>query len=56
MAEDVRGDGSTGGEGEVMASIDHSGPVPLVVIADVSNDEAWIAITASEAPDLAAWR
>ncbi|MFB6303164.1 MAG: hypothetical protein ABEH78_09935 [Haloferacaceae archaeon] len=51
-----KSEGANAGAGEVVASVDRSGSVPLVVIADISADDAWISILESEAPDLAKWR
>ena len=40
---------------EVMASVDPSPTQPEFVIADVSRDDAWLSMPASEAPSLRAW-
>ena len=45
----------TGGA-DVMAAVDRLGNVPTYVIADVSVDDAWVAMPTAEALDLAAWR
>ena len=42
--------------GEVMAAIDRSGEVSCLVIADVTRDEAWLSVYASEALSLPEWR
>jgi hypothetical protein len=55
MCEESRAD-AAGEAGEVVASVDRSGRVPLVVIADISADDAWLSILESEAPDLGRWR
>lgn len=41
---------------EIMASVDRTGAVSRFVIADVSRDDAWIAIIVSEALPLESWR
>ena len=40
---------------EVMASVDPSPAQPEFVIADVSRDDAWLSMPASEAPSLRDW-
>jgi hypothetical protein len=40
---------------EVMASVDPSPAQPEFVIADISRDEAWVSMPASEAPSLREW-
>ena len=42
--------------GEVMAAIDRSGEVSCLVIADVTRDDAWLSVYASEALSLPEWR
>lgn len=49
MVTDARGGRSSG---EVMASVD----ADELVIADISEDDAWLAIGAGDAPALRAWR
>ena len=44
------------GEEEVMAAVDRSGTVPTFVIADVSVDDAWLAVTEADALALPEWR
>ncbi len=39
-----------------MAAIDRSGGAARLVIADVTRDDTWLSIPASEAPTLAEWR
>lgn len=39
-----------------MAAIDPTGAIPTLIIADISADEAWLSMSASEAPSLAEWR
>ncbi|WP_232703258.1 DUF7556 family protein [Halobacterium wangiae] len=41
---------------DVMASLDDEGPHSRLVIADISQDEAWVSMTAAAATPLAAWR
>lgn len=41
---------------DVMAAVDRSGGVPTFVIADVSVDDAWLAIPDGDALSLSAWR
>lgn len=43
-------------EPDVMAAVDRWGNVPTYVIADVSVDDAWLAVPNAEALDLSAWR
>jgi hypothetical protein len=40
---------------EVMASVDPAPAQPEFVIADISRDEAWLSMPASEAPSLREW-
>jgi len=39
-----------------MAAIDRSGTAARLVIADISQDDAWISILEPEAPTVEAWR
>ena len=41
---------------DVMASLDDDGPNSRLVIADISQDEAWVSMTADAATPLSAWR
>lgn len=41
---------------DVMASLDGDGPDSKFVIADISRDEAWVSVTATDATTLTAWR
>jgi hypothetical protein len=41
---------------EIMAAIDRSGDVSRLVIADVTRDDAWLSVCASEALALCKWR
>lgn len=43
-------------ESDVMAAVDRSEGTTTYVIADVGVDDAWLAVPAAEAMDLAAWR
>lgn len=44
------------GTGEIMAAIDRSEEMAQYVIADLSRDEAWLAIPEKAACPLPAWR
>lgn len=52
MAPDSAVTGSAVGHGEVMASVDDG----CFLIADVSRDEAWLAMSRTEAPTLDGYR
>ena len=41
---------------EVMASLDCDGPEEVLVIADVTGDDAWISMPVSGSAELSAWR
>jgi hypothetical protein len=41
---------------EIMAAIDRSDEVSRLVIADVTRDDAWLSVCASEALALCQWR
>lgn len=41
---------------EIMAALDDSSGITELIIADVTVDDAWVSILASEAPVLDAWR
>ena len=41
---------------EVMASVESSSRRSTLIIADISCDDAWVSMGASEAPTLAEWR
>ena len=43
-------------EDDVMAAVDRAESVPRYVIADVSVDDAWLAVPDAEAVDLVAWQ
>lgn len=47
---------SARGEHEVVGSVDDAGPAREYVIADITEDEAWLAIDIAEAPLLPAMR
>jgi len=42
-------------DAEVMASIDGSASSPSYIIADISCDDAWLSVQATDAPVLAEW-
>lgn len=44
------------GEHEVMASIDDAHDGERVIIADVTTDDAWLAVPLCEAASLSDWR
>ncbi|WP_134672121.1 DUF7556 family protein [Halorussus marinus] len=43
-------------DGEVMFALDDSGDEPTTVIADVSNDDAWLVMPYEESHTLSQWR
>jgi len=43
-------------DGEVVASVDDAGSSHEYVIADITEDGAWLAMDVSDAPTLPAWR
>ena len=43
------------GDAEVMASIDDASRCPSYIIADISCDDAWVSVQATDAPVLAEW-
>jgi len=45
-----------GDRGEVVAALDAADGTESYVIADISDDEAWVSIRATDAPTLRAWR
>lgn len=45
-----------GSGSSVMASIDGDREAERLIIADVSRDEAWIAMPMQDAPSLSRWR
>lgn len=44
------------GDTEVIASVDGEGSAREFVLADISEDDAWLAMAADDAPTLPAWR
>jgi hypothetical protein len=52
MAPDSTVTGSTGGQNEVMTAVDDG----RLLIADVSRDDAWLAMQSTDAPRLKAYR
>lgn len=56
MVDDVAATG-TGADGrQVMAAIDSDDRGPRLVIADISADESWLSVPATDAANLADWR
>lgn len=51
-----RGDRPHSGRGDVMAAVNRDAGVATYVIADVSVDDAWLAVPDAEALSLSAWR
>ncbi|NHN46145.1 hypothetical protein G9464_00840 [Halostella sp. JP-L12] len=43
-------------DGEVIAAVDGDGTDQEYVIADISEDEAWLSVRVDDAPTLPAWR
>jgi hypothetical protein len=43
-------------DAEVVASLDATGEGTQFIIADITCDDAWLSIEASDAPSLPAWR
>jgi hypothetical protein len=39
-----------------MAARDNTGPLSKFIVADITCDEAWLSVTASEAPIVDNWR
>ena len=52
----TRREASSDGEDHVMAAVDRSAGVSTYVIADVSVDDAWLAVPHAEALPLSVWR
>jgi hypothetical protein len=52
----TRREASSDGEDDVMAAVDRSAGVSTYVIADVSVDDAWLAVPDAEALRLGNWR
>jgi hypothetical protein len=42
--------------GEVVASVDRADDDESFVIADITVEDAWLSVTATDAPTLRAWR
>lgn len=40
----------------IVSTVDGEGPESEYVIADITADEAWIAMDAEDAPELTSWR
>ncbi|WP_129113249.1 DUF7556 family protein [Halegenticoccus tardaugens] len=51
-------DGTSAETTEIVFAIDEGGEEtePRAIIADLTRDDAWIAVGANEAPELSAWR
>lgn len=45
-----------GGPAEIVGTFDGDGPSKEFVIADITEDEAWLAMRADETQTLPAWR
>jgi len=43
-------------DGEVMSTVDGDGARQEYVIADISEDDAWLSMCVDDAPTLPAWR
>lgn len=56
MATDATQKGSMGGTAEVMASVERAGEETRFVIADISQDDAWVSADSKATPRLDAWR
>lgn len=56
MTPDVGSSSLGASSPEVMASVDDASGTPEYVIADVSEEDAWLAMSAADAPELPAWR
>lgn len=52
----MKSDASVWSDAEVMAAIDDAGAETRLVIADVSRDEAWLAVETADARSLPDWR
>ncbi|XVH32761.1 DUF7556 family protein [Haloferacaceae archaeon DSL9] len=42
-------------DAEIVSSVDSSSSHPAFIIADISRDDAWLAVREMEAPILAEW-
>jgi hypothetical protein len=49
-------DSDEGGDDEVVAALDDADDDESFVIADITVEDAWLSVTASDAPTLRAWR
>ena len=43
-------------DGEIVGAVDGDGTDQEYVIADISEDEAWLSVQVDDAPTLPAWR
>jgi hypothetical protein len=48
--------GSTDDAGTVVAAVDSADGIESYVIADITDDEAWMSIHTDDAPALRSWR
>ena len=56
MSTDATPPGLTAATPEVMASVERGGTEARVVIADISQDGAWLSADSEALPSLEAWR
>lgn len=57
MATDASGpQNGSANDGEVMSTVDGDGNRQEYVIADISEDDAWLSMLVNDAPTLPAWR
>ena len=56
MATDTSGPDDPADEREVMGTVDGDGGSQEYVIADISEDGAWLSVHVDDAPALPAWR
>lgn len=56
MATDATPATQVGPSPEVMASVEEAGPETRLVIADISQDGAWVSATTEATRGLEAWR
>lgn len=49
-------DGRSGSDQETVAAVDEIGGRPHLVVADITRDDAWFALTAGAAASLDEWR
>lgn len=56
MAASEPGSSESPDERDVVASVDGEGSAQEYVIADITEDGAWLSMQAEDAPDLPSWR